>query len=714
MENTNLDLNSIFEKYDNSMPMPANFSDVDLKRWIMIIKNIDSNPENVTNVPEKLFALSEMCEFANSVNDNVNFKSELKVDIENFLTEIIPNNDANEKEGNLHIHEFNIGTIHKILNLSGLETFSTIMAEKPNLSLKVDEESRKLYNEFDSVGDVDLELIDDKLLKEIAKPKSKDNEQIENVNPKITPIKKKIELLGQIVVKVENQFNNSLENYSEENKIRISKNLTFSAGKNSNEGIISVSAEKGGKGFYLNLPTKMLINKSALEIRKYLLRQINLAVVSEKEETENKNKTPEQVQQEKDKDIKLEKPGKEEITKNKATLILSSYLKGFLADNYAENFKKFGPVADLIAKRIVESMTERDMRKLLGAFFDSSVLKEVDKLAFNKIDEFIGVTKTSRITFLSQKSDYALRKGDDVQSLNYEQQKVALMDVINSNNTNIKEEFNSLGFGSSREEKENFCIKYVSYFMQSRKLKSIPVTFENKGALGTFRDRNGEKSININLSKIKSVSELVMTLSHELTHATDSIINDGLQNNIEESITGSGYKSGSDVYGYLLKLKKICYKLNPNERRGRIGELSALQFMVETCNNDDTKEELKKSIAKFIRYQENTIKQYNDLALADLEMEAQNLGQLNGRASEMIRERLNYLKKIQNDNDFSDELQSIEDAKSYLDKLNGESENSSNKTQSQIDEQQLRIREERIAREEIEKLTSQNNQKSNG
>lgn len=733
MENTNLDLKSIFENYDNAMPMPANFSDGDLKRWILMLKNIDANPENISNIPEKLVALSDMCKFINSTNSELELDKSLKIDIENFLTDVFTQNGKQSE--NESVHNFNGSLIHKVLKLGSLETFSTLSSEKASLALKVDEESSELFNEFDNAGDVEEELVDDKLLKDIAKNPNAETKS----DPKTDVAKKKIVLLSKIVVKVEKQINQVLAQGSDFEAVKLSKNLTFSSGKDSKEGVIKISAEKGSKSFYLNLPTKILINKSALEIRSYLLRQVTKALTTEKAEEQEKNKTPEQKQQEKDKDIKLEKIGKEEITKNQAKLVLKIYLKKFLAENYSENFKSFDAVADLISGRIIESMDERDMKKLLSVFFDLKDLKNIDKLAFKETDAFIGNVTKSRISCISKKADYAINKGDDIQALGYEEQKIALMDVINSSNTSIKKDFNSLDFSSSNEEKENFCRKYIAYFMKSRNIQNIPVQFNSTGALGSFVDKGAEgQYININLSKIKSVSELVMTLSHELTHATDAMINKhhgqvnqndntGLLNNIEESIAGSGYGKGTPVYNLLTRLKKVCYKLNPNERRGRIGELSALQFMVETSNNDDTKEEIKKSIAKFIKYQNNTIDSYksaisndsnNEFSLASLENDFNAIkDSISPKAKDMILKRINYIKEmVEKFSDFSDELQSIEDAKEYLNKLNGNtSENLLDSDKSQKIAEQERIREEqrRINEEERRKLANQTEQKTN-
>lgn len=374
---------------------------------------------------------------------------------------------------------------------------------------------------------------------------------------------------------------------------------------------------------------------------------------------------------------------KEEKDVLKAKNIIAGYLRNYLPAVYADDFDKFVAISDYIAKQIIEEMGESDIEKILSNFFDLEQLN-INEIADEKVDKFLGKTHTARLSYLNNKAtNLALDPEKDILSLGYLEQVQSLLETnsAGSNYVDVSRKFETLSSGEkclTGKAVEEFCLGYVHNFLSGHNVADIDVTFENKGELGTFYDSSN--SININLSKLKKIgsyTELAMTLSHELTHAVDSARNkvageDGLINDISEK-----YKSSSndpDVRKLMKNLKILSYHINPNEKNARIGEISALLFMSEVGAKDPAiKQEISASAKSYISYQKNTVNIIKSLPNKLVEYKGQfetfvNNGVIpkNSKLYYEISERFEYIERFGLGASVEREIKSIEDAEKIL------------------------------------------------
>ena len=107
------------------------------------------------------------------------------------------------------------------------------------------------------------------------------------------------------------------------------------------------------------------------------------------------------------------------------------------------------------------------------------------------------------------------------------------------------------------------CEMIVHDFLSKRNVIDVKITYDNKGALGSFYEQ--EHRININLEKLEkkgSFTELAMTLTHELTHAVDAVKTNGLQNDISEKFRHTS--ENAEVNNFMKELLGLSYKVNTN------------------------------------------------------------------------------------------------------------------------------------------------------
>lgn len=266
----------------------------------------------------------------------------------------------------------------------------------------------------------------------------------------------------------------------------------------------------------------------------------------------------------------------------------------------------------------------------------------------------------------------------------YDQQATALLGVIS------KDEFNSL---KSQDDSKlmAFCDKYSRILLATNGIDAgtVQITFNNQGAMGEYLDYGGMKQVvNININKVKSMNnpaEVVMTLSHELTHAIDSTKNKlegktvgaqgyGLTDNLVGD-TRNGIESASsenrEVYDYVKRLQEICYRINPNERSARYGELAAIKFM-QGMNPDKTMQNyINNSIDSYKSYQDkvlNSISQIDGLESEYMKIKSQISS---SSTVKMIEDRLNYISSLNQRNmlDPEQEKKSVEIALDIKDKI---------------------------------------------
>lgn len=388
------------------------------------------------------------------------------------------------------------------------------------------------------------------------------------------------------------------------------------------------------------------------------------------------------------------------VTRKRAKEIIAASIQKLLENNYKGKLKKsllhgdeYAAVANAIADRVLTRIDEQrgvdfTAKDIVKTFFDMSKLDEINK---QEVSEAFGdVVVSSRLSFISNKVDeLSMVPGKELVALGYAQQYEALK------SKQLAEQFQNLKINDIHAVKK-YCESIANRIMSKAGLNDIKITYKDEGALGQYVDMGyGNHSLNINLSRINSISELTMTITHELTHATDSAVNQvnaklgigqinektgtGLINNIQESVAGSGMSVGSEGYSYLLRLKNCCYHVNPNERHARQNELASLMFMVENLGGaPGTKNEIVKSIKAYINYQNKTIEMCRPEKISSMENEFNRLkdkGALTHRAVSMIEQRLNYLKQLQQGGffDASADQETMLEADKLYTKLTGKS-----------------------------------------
>ena len=228
------------------------------------------------------------------------------------------------------------------------------------------------------------------------------------------------------------------------------------------------------------------------------------------------------------------------------------------------------------------------------------------------------------------------------------------------------EKENGLNSIQSADEKQirEFCERYVKTVLAGAGLKesAVKLTFEPKGEIGQYTDFGTHQVLNINLAKIgklKNPAEIVMTLSHELTHAIDSSANKAMGNTeaggygLLDNLVGDSKQDlkkltnePEEVVQYFKELNKICYHVNPNERSATLGELSAIRFMQNSNPNAKMQECIKKSINSYKRTQERVIKSIN--SVSDIQARYVEIKSLaSSDTQKLIEMRLDYLSSLQ-------------------------------------------------------------------
>lgn len=247
-----------------------------------------------------------------------------------------------------------------------------------------------------------------------------------------------------------------------------------------------------------------------------------------------------------------------------------------------------------------------------------------------------------------------------------------------------KSEFASLKSGNMQQIR-SFCEKYAKTVLEQSGIDAnlVPITFEPRGAMGEYMDYGNRQSVNINMNEVVAMqnpAEVVMILQHELTHAIDSTKNKsegnvtregyGLTENlvggldgIEKDVHAKDNKDRGVVQDYYIRLNEMCYRLNPNERSARQGELTAIMFMKDMQNDDSMKTYIDKSIESYNRYQRLVVEDAKNIPGIENEYvsKIQVLIEKGGITDKLIIERLNYLKSL--DLAKFNEQQAIEEAK---------------------------------------------------
>ncbi len=385
---------------------------------------------------------------------------------------------------------------------------------------------------------------------------------------------------------------------------------------------------------------------------------------------------------------KVAEANQNETNRDKAQKLLATYLEGFLARYYGKHFKEFDDISQVIAFRILGDLPPEKVEEMANPFFDFSKIEmdAIEKLAEFKdveVSELLDECRRDRI--YNQAQTFWKEPGQEPKAISATNQYLALM------STSLKGEFAKVlseqeaGGANKTATLKSFCKTYSDTFLASNGLKPVEVTFDANGDLGTFSDEGTSHKININLSKINSVSELVSTLSHELTHAVEDAIKKsqgevtkegfGLVNNISNDISENGIDASTEIgrrqLDVLKKLNENCYRVNPHERTARYGEISAIKFMDELATTDRMRAQLEQTVWDFAVYQGKTLGAlqtvHDDAKFEALMTEANEVySSLPGKAKKLFDERMAYLKRARKETfslESSMEFKSINDPK---------------------------------------------------
>ena len=326
-----------------------------------------------------------------------------------------------------------------------------------------------------------------------------------------------------------------------------------------------------------------------------------------------------------------------------------------------------------IAVQYLNDYKQETGKEYSSDFFDFSQTRDAD---------------IAELDMTNNKAKEAIEKNDSQLASAYMTQATTLAGAISEDEFKVfvNDETNS-------QQLKDVCRKYAYAALGIAGVKNpqfVSVTFENRGELGTYYP--GKNQVNINLDKIKELNnpaELAMTISHEITHAADARVVRydkfgkpvyRLAHNMSENIRAAD-NAPQEVQGFVEELQDICYKVNPNERKARIGELKALEFMVEKFNGDGRlKRSIKASTNNFISYQKSVVRTLeNEVSIDCVKKYNQKKNDLvsqygldeNGPVVKLIKERIDYFVELDSCGKLQpdDEKQSIEVANKLLEEL---------------------------------------------
>ena len=538
------------------------------------------------------------------------------------------------------------------------------MAENVNLI--------KFMNEFDNSATPSAGF-DEKKFDSISKRlESQNTEEREEA---LAEIPAKVKNLIKIVTKTVERLNATLgSKFPNMRQLDLEKSITFNAsGATGKFEIIEAGNEQ-----HISFNVKKLSMYPSLEVSALVTKSVVDALAKQNNKENDKEFYNSILLYSQDDDHPKTKEEKDIL---KAKNIIAGYLRNFLPAVYADDFEKFVAISDYVAKQIIEELGEKDIEKILSPYFDLETL-DIKGKSIDKVDAFLGNAHKARITCLNRRAqDLLLNPETEVLGVSFLEQAETLIgtDSSDSNYSEFARKFKTLPNGEkclTDQTTKDFCAFLVHDFLSKRNLADVKITYESRGGLGSYYEN--EHRININLEKLQkkqSYTELAMTITHELTHAVDSVKTNGLQNDISERFVHTS--KDSDVNAFLSKLLRLSYKVNPNERNARRGEIFALMDMAKIGTKNSTiRDEIAVSVESFKVAQSSTIKIIQNLP--------QNLQRIDSELKEFvssgaiildsplyreIEERIKYISDVGLNSSIESELENIEYAELLL---NGE------------------------------------------
>lgn len=532
-------------------------------------------------------------------------------------------------------------------------------------------DNKMLYNEFDEFDE------------SLMLPETASEELLSSYSKGNCPAK--INAFNKLLNRVQNGINKTLMNFNTSISGLKIKN-TFSSGAKNRSVITKFAFAKsdGSKSdieMNLNVNINKFLKYPALEVYSLISSLAYAKIFSglKKEQIEkSKLSTNEFEQAMLMTSADITKSDSEKSQYEDSKFFLTIYLKEFLPSYFGfSEINNIDYIAELVADQLLGQMSEWEIAQVSKSFF------KFDKLNIKAAREGKKYIQNGNAIFpyrtakLQEKAtQFALNSDEDFsnkKALGAQQQYLALSGTFAGNNAEVKDALAG-GFSNDNEKLKNFCRAYAESFMRSNGLTNIEVNFVNSGNCEYF-DKGNSHCININLSAPElaggNVTELVMTLSHELTHAVDSSINKingnfneyggGLINTMSEDLSECDVPEAKKL---LQRVQAFCYQLNPNERHGRIGEISALKFLSEIyAGDEEMREQMQESINKYSAYQRQTISCAEGLSAEIENFKAQLSGiSSNSKAYKMIEKRIAYLEEINQSIDVSAEKNSVVEA----------------------------------------------------
>jgi hypothetical protein len=435
----------------------------------------------------------------------------------------------------------------------------------------------------------------------------------------------KIDALCSVVLSVESSINDMLKSRNNTNiaEVNISRNFTITS--NSNDPnclphikLAPVDEKTSVANITLNINVQKLINLPAEELYSRIYSIVYASVFDKSLEKGSSGATQEVENAELVRgmdEVEEKEAGQNPTLLGRIVKYIKEQLKEILGLDYPE--EKLDTISREITNNYSSAYGGADI--VYEEMFDASAIKG---------DPTVKQLGAARVSKIISKADMAAAYENPRAEMSYRQQASALL------SEQTKESFNKMKNGGSAEM-QAFCQTYITQMLASNGIDigDLEITFDSVRMVngrevelpqGTFYDGN-PKSINVNMDKVKDLTDLVMTLTHETTHAMDSISNSqkgvfnargggllGVARGVDFKKLGVDKKSEEGIL--LSLLNSMAYHLDPNERRGRIGELAGLQFMSEMAGVDtDARRQVDKNIAGFEKYQKLTMQYAQDL-----------------------------------------------------------------------------------------------------
>ena len=413
---------------------------------------------------------------------------------------------------------------------------------------------------------------------------------------------KKIEYFQNVLKRVENSVNSVLKRAGLSiNNLKLDK--TYSSGNSDREIVTRLnywkdsSNEKNTVGVVnMNLNIKKLLNYPSLELYTLLYSSVLKSALSKSDMDKVEDvirKDGAVLNKLSDATSKLTAEQRRQM----AQKIISRYASEFLNNKYEGGVGK--ERCEIIASAIMNGLTDEEIVKLINHNFSKSNLKKEIRDAYIEESRLMDKRLTSIHERLVEKGISFEGYGVDPMGYNkLQQQEQALSNVALSDK--FRQAKSGMLSGNNQAMKE-YCEAFTKNFCSAYGVPAVQIQFVNlpkENYMGEFNDL-GQKGqfIKVNLARVDSIIDLSTTLSHELTHASESMINKskgmvtknkmGLLNDMSEDISNSGFMKGSMEQELLKEINNYCYVVNPNEISARQSELSAYSFMIQFADSDE-------------------------------------------------------------------------------------------------------------------------------